>query len=142
MAEVFRAIAPARRGSGACSSIKRIRPDRTDSPKFVQMFCDEARISALLHHPNIVQIYDFGQIDGAYFMAMEYLDGKDLSAVMRALRARATARCRRRWRRSSRARSRAPSSTRTRRSCPTASRAASSTATSRRRTSCCSGRAA
>ena len=68
--------------------IKRIRPDKSDSPKFVQMFCDEARISALLHHPNIVQVYDFGQIDGAYFMVMEHLRGKDLSTVMRALRAR------------------------------------------------------
>ena len=49
------------------------------------MFCDEARISALLHHPNIVQVYDFGQINGTYFLAMEYLRGKDLSAVMKAL---------------------------------------------------------
>jgi len=71
--------------------IKRIRPDRSDSPKFVQMFCEEARISALLDHPNIVQVYDFGQIDGAYFMAMEYLRGKDLSTVMRALRAQSDA---------------------------------------------------
>jgi eukaryotic-like serine/threonine-protein kinase len=54
----------------------------------VNMFCEEARISALLHHPNIVQVYDFGHIDGAYFMVMEYLRGKDLSTVMRALRKR------------------------------------------------------
>ena len=85
-----RCSAPSRaacRGSSARSSIKRIRPDKSDSPKFVQMFCEEARISALLHHPNIVQVYDFGHIDGAYFMAMEHLDGSDLSSVMRALRA-------------------------------------------------------
>jgi len=87
MAEVFRAVGPG--GSQAASFvIKRIRPDRSDSPSFVQMFCDEARISALLDHPNIVRVFDFGQIDGAYFMAMEYLDGHDLSAVLRAQRAR------------------------------------------------------
>jgi serine/threonine-protein kinase len=88
MAEVFRATSAAETDPNAPGFvIKRIRPDRTDSPKFVQMFCDEARISALLHHPNIVEIYDFGQIDGAYFMAMEYLEGKDLGEVFRALRA-------------------------------------------------------
>ncbi len=86
MAEVFRAVAQGMQGFERVFVIKRIRPDRSDSPKFVQMFCEEARISALLHHPNIVEVYDFGQIDGAYFMAMEYLRGKDLSTVMRALR--------------------------------------------------------
>ena len=86
MAEVFRAVAQGMQGFERVFVIKRIRPDRSDSPRFVQMFCEEARISALLHHPNIVQVYDFGQIDGAYFMAMEYLRGKDLSTVMRVLR--------------------------------------------------------
>src|SRR3954469_1111615 len=88
MAEVFRAVAHGVKGFERMFVVKRIRPDRSDSPKFVQMFCEEARISALLHHPNIVQVYDFGHIDGAYFMVMEHLDGKDLSSVMRAIRAR------------------------------------------------------
>jgi serine/threonine protein kinase len=88
MAEVYRAVAHGVKGFERMFVIKRIRPDRSDSPKFVQMFCEEARISALLHHPNIVQVYDFGHIDGAYFMVMEHLDGKDLSSVMRAIRAR------------------------------------------------------
>jgi serine/threonine-protein kinase len=90
MAEVFRAIGPGgdpkRDKDGFV--IKRIRPDRSDSPRFVQMFCDEARISALLDHPNIIRVFDFGQIEGAYFMAMEYLDGRDLAAVLHAARAR------------------------------------------------------
>jgi serine/threonine-protein kinase len=92
MAEVFRAVGPA--GANAAEGgfvIKRIRPDRSDSPRFVQMFCDEARISALLDHPNIVRVFDFGQIEGAYFMAMEYLDGHDLGAVLHATRARGIA---------------------------------------------------
>ena len=74
MAEVFRAVAHGVQGFERMFVVKRIRPDQSDSPKFVQMFCEEARISALLHHPNIVQVYDFGHIDGAYFMAMEHLD--------------------------------------------------------------------
>ena len=88
MAEVFRAVAQGVQGFEREFVVKRIRPDKSDSPKFVQMFCEEARISALLHHPNIVQVYDFGHIDGAYFMVMEHLVGKDLSTVMRAVRAR------------------------------------------------------
>src|SRR5439155_25022157 len=83
MAEVYRAIAHGVKGFERIFVIKRIRPDRSDSPKFIQMFCEEARISALLHHPNIVQVFDFGHIDGAYFLVMEHLDGKDLSSVMR-----------------------------------------------------------
>ena len=88
MAEVFRAVAQGAQGFEREFVVKRIRPDKSDSPKFVQMFCEEARISALLNHPNIVQVYDFGHIDGAYFMVMEHLVGKDLSTVMRAVRAR------------------------------------------------------
>jgi serine/threonine protein kinase len=88
MAEVFRASVSGLEGFRDNFVIKRIRPEKSDSPEFVEMFCNEARICALLHHPNIVEVYDFGQIGGAYFMAMEYLRGRDLSAVMRALRLR------------------------------------------------------
>ena len=88
MAEVFRALAQGMEGFERIFVVKRIRPDKSDSPKFVQMFVEEARISALLNHPNIVQVYDFGHIDGAYFMVMEHVVGKDLSTVMRAVRAR------------------------------------------------------
>ena len=91
MAEVFSAVARGVQGFERTFVVKRIRPDKSDSPKFVQAFCEEARISALLRHPNIVQVYDFGHIDGAYFMAMEHLDGSDLSSVMRALRAQGRA---------------------------------------------------
>ena len=88
MAEVFRAIAQGVEGFEREFVIKRIRPDKSDSPNFVQMFCEEARITALLNHPNIAQVYDFGHADGAYFMVMDHLVGSDLSAVMRTLRAR------------------------------------------------------
>jgi eukaryotic-like serine/threonine-protein kinase len=86
MAEVFKAYVEGREGFGETFVIKRIRPERTDRPDVVEMFIDEARISGLLSHPNIVEVYDFGQIGASYFLAMEYLRGRDLSAVMRALR--------------------------------------------------------
>ncbi|HET6148751.1 MAG TPA: serine/threonine-protein kinase [Polyangia bacterium] len=87
MAEVFRAVAQGVEGFRRVFVIKRLRPEKSDSNELVRMFCDEARLCALLHHPNVVQVYDFGQIRGTYFLAMEYLRGKDLSAVMKALRA-------------------------------------------------------
>src|SRR5271154_3223939 len=85
MAEVFRAYVEGFEGRKTFV-IKRIRPEKSDSPELIEMFCNEARICALLHHPNIVEVYEFGQIAGAYFMAMEYLRGRDLAAVMRAVR--------------------------------------------------------
>ena len=52
------------------------------------MFCNEARLSALLNHPNLVQVYDFGEVDGSYYLAMEYLKGRTVLSVMRSLHAR------------------------------------------------------
>src|SRR5262249_27087717 len=69
----------------------RILADKAKSSTFIRMFIDEARICAALHHPNVVQVYDFGSVDGSYFLAMEYLQGKDLSSLMRVLRAAKTA---------------------------------------------------
>jgi serine/threonine-protein kinase len=87
MAEIFRAVSGGIEGWSRLFVIKRIRPEKSQSREFIRMFCEEARLCAMLHHPNIVQVYDFGQIDGSYFLAMEYLHGKDLSTLMRALRA-------------------------------------------------------
>jgi serine/threonine-protein kinase len=87
MAEVYRAATQGVEGFRRTFVVKRILAEKAQSPAFIRMFCDEARISALLHHPNIVQVYDFGHVRGSYFLAMEYLLGKDLSSVMRLLRA-------------------------------------------------------
>jgi serine/threonine protein kinase len=88
MAEVFRAVAQGMEGFQRTFVVKRIRADHTLQPDFLDMFVNEARISALLDHENIVQIYDFGEVDGCYFLTMEYLRGKDLSTVLRKLYAR------------------------------------------------------
>jgi serine/threonine protein kinase len=87
MAEVYQAVTHGVEGFRRTFVVKKILAEKATSPTFVRMFCDEARISALLHHPNIVQVYDFGQVGGSYFLAMEYLLGKDLSSLMRVLRA-------------------------------------------------------
>jgi serine/threonine protein kinase len=87
MAEVYRAVTRGVEGFRRTFVVKRILSEKAASPTFIRMFCDEARISALLNHPNIVQVYDFGHVSGTYFLAMEYLVGKDVSSVMRVLRA-------------------------------------------------------
>ena len=63
--------------------IKTLLPQHLGKPEFIEMFLDEARIAAALNHPNVVQTYDFGPVDGAYFMAMEYLHGADVRAIHR-----------------------------------------------------------
>ncbi len=89
MAEVFRAR---RYGPGSFEkvlAIKRIRPELVVRSDWLPMFMEEARIAATLNHPNIVDVYDFGQIDGSYFIAMEYVSGVDLLALLnRQLEAR------------------------------------------------------
>lgn len=66
--------------------IKRILPHLTANPELVHMFLDEARIAARLSHPNIVQVFDFGEAGGGYFLVMEYLAGEDLATILAALR--------------------------------------------------------
>ncbi len=62
--------------------IKRILSYRADDREFVQMFLEEAELSSLLEHPNIVKIFDWGEAEGHYYMAMEYIDGLDLSQLL------------------------------------------------------------
>lgn len=68
--------------------IKRVLPRFSTNREFVSMFIDEARITIGLDHENIVRLFDFGQVDGAYFMALEFVDGVDLVDVLRAQKAR------------------------------------------------------
>jgi serine/threonine protein kinase len=87
MAEVFRAVVPGAEGFRRQVVLKRILASHASAPAFVEMFAQEARISALLHHPNIVQVFDFGQVEGSYFLAMELIDGWEVGAINKALRA-------------------------------------------------------
>ena len=81
MAEVFRGVAESLQGFKKNIAIKRILPAFTQNKKFVAMFLDEARLSLLLQHANIVQVFDIGHTDDTYFIVMEYVDGVDLKAL-------------------------------------------------------------
>ncbi len=82
MAEVFLARLTGVEGFEKDIVIKRIRPHLSAIPSFVNMFLGEAKLAAQLNHPNIVQIYDLGKIRDSYFIAMEYIPGCDMSAVI------------------------------------------------------------
>ena len=84
MAEIWLARQAGPRGFEKVVVIKRIVETYSHDPDFVEMFLDEARIAAQLNHPNIVQIYDLGQHHGAWYIAMEYLPGENLAAIVRA----------------------------------------------------------
>jgi serine/threonine protein kinase len=81
MAEVWSATLPGAGGIDKGCVIKRILPAYVDDPTIVQMFLDEARISISLQHGNIVPVFDFGEVDGSYYLAMEHVAGKDLRAI-------------------------------------------------------------
>src|SRR5262245_22033949 len=67
--------------------IKKVLPEYANDGAFTSMFVSEARISATLSHGNIAQVYDFGRLDGEYFLAMEFVDGQPLHRIIkRALR--------------------------------------------------------
>jgi len=83
MAEVFLAKAAGPMGFEKTLVLKRILPDLAGDPVFVRMFLAEAKLAASLNHPNIAQIFDFGQEQGAYFIAMEYVDGPNLRSLSR-----------------------------------------------------------
>jgi serine/threonine protein kinase len=86
MAEIFLARATGIEGFEKLVVIKRILPHLAVEPEITKMFLDEARIAATLHHSNIVQVFDIGAVDGQYFLAMEFLEGEDVSRIRRATR--------------------------------------------------------
>src|SRR5215217_1650200 len=65
------------------AAIKIIAPDLAESEGFRERFTREARIAAALQHPNIVTVYDAGEVDGILYLAMQYIEGNDLSAMLR-----------------------------------------------------------
>jgi len=82
MAELFLAKQTGLSGFEKVVAIKRILPHLTQGSEFVTMFINEAKLAALLTHQNIVQIFDLGSVDQCYYIAMEYIMGKDLRTVV------------------------------------------------------------
>ncbi|HEY1815680.1 MAG TPA: tetratricopeptide repeat protein [Kofleriaceae bacterium] len=84
MAEVQLALQRGPAGFEKLVVVKLVHDSLATQKAFVDMLLDEARLAALVKHPNVVDIYDLGQADGRYFIAMEYLEGEPLLAVLRA----------------------------------------------------------
>ncbi len=85
MAEIYKAKKKGVKGFEKIIVIKKILSGYGEDDKYIEMFVDEAKIAAELTHPNIVQIYDFGKKDNFYFIAMEYVEGKDLRLILNKL---------------------------------------------------------
>jgi serine/threonine protein kinase len=86
MAEVYRAVIVGPEGFERELVLKRILPRLSESGDFKTMFVREAKICAQMLHPNIIQIYEFGQADGGYFIAMESVQGVTLREALNTLR--------------------------------------------------------
>src|SRR5438105_6501122 len=86
MGEVFLARQEGPAGFQKPAVVKRILSHLSREPSFVEMFLNEARVAALLAHPNIVQIFELGEEQGVYFIAMEFVHGRTLRAVKAKLR--------------------------------------------------------
>src|SRR6185369_2933204 len=85
MAEVFKARCFGPGGFERHVVIKRIQREHGADPDFMRMFVEEAKILGMLHHANVVQVYEFGEDRGTLFLALEYVDGPSLSRVLRTL---------------------------------------------------------
>ena len=83
MAEVFLAAAKGPAGFTKLSVVKRLHPHLEEEPALVGMFLDEARLAARLNHPNVVQTFDVGDVDGLHYLAMEYLEGQSLARLLK-----------------------------------------------------------
>lgn len=79
MAQIYKAKTP----QGKIFTLKKILKDYSDNADFIQMFLEEAKISLQLKHPHVIRVLDFGQIDSTYFLAMEYVFGRDVSALLK-----------------------------------------------------------
>jgi len=84
MAEVYVARRRGPHGFEKTVAVKRILPELAQDHDFVSMFVDEARVSARLCHPNVVQVFDFGEESGELYMAMEYVEGTTVAKLVRA----------------------------------------------------------
>src|SRR5262245_19188554 len=82
MAEVFRAIMLGPAAFAKTVALKRILPVYGDLPDFRDRFIEEARVAADLVHSNIVQVLEFGEIDGSYYLSMEFIDGMDCERLL------------------------------------------------------------
>lgn len=82
MAEIFLARRCRPAGFAKAVAVKRVLPELARQESFRRMFADEARICASLNHPGLVQVFDYGEVDGVPFLVMEWVDGCDLATLI------------------------------------------------------------
>ncbi len=82
MANLYLARLAGQGGFEKLIAIKRIHDHLCEDRDFIQMFIDEARLAARISHPNVVQVIELDRVEGAHYIAMEYLDGESLSALL------------------------------------------------------------
>ncbi|MFC1655176.1 serine/threonine protein kinase, partial [Myxococcota bacterium] len=83
MAELYRAKLYGAGGFEKDLAIKKVLPQLIRDEAFVQMFMDEAMITVTLNHGNIVSVIDFGELEGEYYLVMEYVDGINLQILIK-----------------------------------------------------------
>jgi eukaryotic-like serine/threonine-protein kinase len=88
MAEVFKAKTFGVEGFERLLAVKRILPNIAEDEEFITMFIDEAKIAVQLQHANIAQIFDLGKVDDSFFIALEYVHGKDLRSIFDRMRSK------------------------------------------------------
>lgn len=88
MAEVFRAIDRRESAPPHALAVKRLLPSLAKDPHYVRLFKDEALLSSMLQHPNIVRVFESGTAQGQHFMAMEYVEGCDLGKILQRCKQR------------------------------------------------------
>lgn len=86
MAKLYLARLVGSEGFEKLVAIKRIHAHLSESEEFIQMFVDEARLVSRIAHPHVVQVLELGHVDNTHFIAMEYVDGETLTALVRRIR--------------------------------------------------------
>lgn len=90
MAQVWIARQRGAHGFEKLFALKAIHPRYADDARFRAMFLDEARIAAAIHHPNVAQIYDLGEVDAHLYIVMEYVDGESVSDLLTTMELKGT----------------------------------------------------
>ncbi len=86
MAQIYKA----QTSNNRVFTLKKILRNFSTNPEFIKMFLEEAKISLSLKHPNVIRVLDFGNLDGTYYLAMEYVFGRDLASLLKLCSERRT----------------------------------------------------
>jgi hypothetical protein len=86
MAEIFLALQKSMAGFEKLIVVKRVLPHLAKDQAFIELLLHEARVAATLNHPNVAHIYDVGEADGQFYIAMEHIHGEDLRSIVRQMK--------------------------------------------------------